>query len=534
MLSAPLCLGTGAVLVTAGGAAASYLTYLQLRHGASAHALLSTSDTLAVLATGVLFLATSPDGVDHPNSHRALEGCSSAKVVTVAALFLAPFVNAFVSILAQTYECYGTACEAREAGGSRRRLGTGLLAQWVVPAVATLALLFSNIHAGGPVARDAECSGSSVALLQTEVQHNCTRQQSDPVYALMSNVELPLKNNDDLIRQHVEEYNNTTVITELTNSIVSKIYNIVRESLNSSKQQDGREHYIPQFLHRHRRGEVMEESHNEYKSGTQEDSENTEYPTDSEPTESDTQYPVVAADKQEANTASTQHTTRKPTGNITYILLPDHIDVLVSFDELSTCVTECYLAGQFLKTHLFVVLFLCYFLPLAATGILYFLVRRRLAERAESNTRRTDREQPCASGDKGGGDEGNEVKREDDCGTRLATTADTLRQFILASVVLWTPSLVETLLRVWLCVSVPGAVSTLLFELAQLHGLARSALNVRLARADLKGGHTLGQGVLGRVTVHPAGDDDPASPSASGTGVFTRVKRAFTDNASAS
>ncbi|KAJ9580570.1 hypothetical protein L9F63_024250, partial [Diploptera punctata] len=129
-------------------------------------------------------------------------------------------------------------------------------------------------------------------------------------------------------------------------------------------------------------------------------------------------------------------------------------------DTVNMCVVKCYLSETFLRKYLFVLLFLCYFIPIIASITMYFSAtpKPNIIEVKPSTADETCNIQ-----------------------TTIPSKA-TVKHSILSSVAMWTPTLVETLLRLWFCISTPQWLTTLLFMLAQIHAIIRNSLNVRLVR----------------------------------------------------
>lgn len=130
-------------------------------------------------------------------------------------------------------------------------------------------------------------------------------------------------------------------------------------------------------------------------------------------------------------------------------------------DTVNMCVVKCYLSDTFLKKYLFILLFLCYFIPIVASLTMYF---------STPSTQAVVEVKPSTA--------------EDSCNMQTSTLSSTttVRHSILSSVLMWTPTLVETLLRAWFCVSAPQWLTMLLFMLAQAHALIRNSINLQLVR----------------------------------------------------
>nr|CAD7586337.1 unnamed protein product [Timema genevievae] len=590
MQTTPLCLETGSILTTTGAVMTFYLVSLQMRKGASGYTILSTSDTLATLITGLLFILNSDN--NHHSRSRGHAQCDHSKVVLTAALFLAPFVNAFMSIMAHSYECLrharGSEGEAREQPTgvkTKIRLIVSLMVQWIVPAVATLTLLSSNVDEYHPNVRSAqqgeECSQASLYLVPTEVDHNCIKQPSDSkfVNVLVSNNTQPLKNNYDIIKKYTENNKLNSTIENITSSIIQKIYDIVHESLNSPIK-ESENTFVPslysdwQFLHKRRRlkrsntslkndskqqhktkenekqTDDVNNDYVEYEVNTQDGAKDDEsydydnYSNQPDPsfddnithinqddvdleikTHTNSETPDTGAlnnthtNNAQVNTESSiQLSTTQITHsinmtnpiNITHILLANNISTNgnalpplgnvvgggdVNFNDIAVCLTQCFFAGQFLRGHLFVVLFLCYLVPISTATVMYIKTNRIYDSVRKPETEESE---PSSSSE----------NKNEECKLKIRAINKTLKQFILVSVILWTPSLVETLLRVWFCVNIPGTLSTVLFALAQFHGIVRNILNIKLARIYTKGAVSSGicRGVVKDGTIHPKTD----------------------------
>jgi len=145
-------------------------------------------------------------------------------------------------------------------------------------------------------------------------------------------------------------------------------------------------------------------------------------------------------------------------------------------ETVNLCAVKCYLTGSFLKKYLFALLFLCYFVPVLASTIISVATHKNLTMRHSHEDEPTE-EQPTTQ---------QKNATETACNMHLArmvSACKTVKYNITTSTLLWTPTLIETLLRVWFCIDTPEWLTTLLFVLGQVNTIIRNALNVRMIRS---------------------------------------------------
>jgi len=178
-------------------------------------------------------------------------------------------------------------------------------------------------------------------------------------------------------------------------------------------------------------------------------------------------------------------------------------------ETVNLCAVKCYLTGSFLKKYLFALLFLCYFVPVLASIMISVATHKNLTMLHSHEVEPTE-EQPTTQ-------QKNATKTA--CNMhleRMVSACKTVKYIITTSTLLWTPTLIETLLRVWFCIDTPEWLTTLLFVLGQVNTIIRNALNVRIIRS---------LSCSGRVQPLEAeeGKDNREIP----TTLFTKVKAVF-------
>lgn len=176
-------------------------------------------------------------------------------------------------------------------------------------------------------------------------------------------------------------------------------------------------------------------------------------------------------------------------------------------DAVNLCVVKCYFSGSFLKSYLFILLFLCYFLPVLASLVIYFATDKNLTMMQSLEVKRI--EEPTTTAEE-------KDATETACTmhlTRMISAANTVKHLITTSTLLWTPIFVETLLRVWFCFNTPRWLTTLLFVLGQTNTIIRNALNLQLVRSHACSG-----------TVQPLEVEQGKDNSGISTKLFTKAK----------
>jgi hypothetical protein len=179
-------------------------------------------------------------------------------------------------------------------------------------------------------------------------------------------------------------------------------------------------------------------------------------------------------------------------------------------DTVNLCVVKCHFSGSFLKTYLFVLLFLCYFIPVLASVVICAATDKNLTMIRSLEVK--PNEIPSTTAEE-------KDATETACNMHLArmvSASKTVKHFITTSTLLWTPTFVETLLRVWFCINTPEWLTILLFILGQANTIIRNALNVRLIRS-----HAC------RGTVQPLQVEQDKTNSNIPTKLFTKVKAVF-------
>lgn len=145
-------------------------------------------------------------------------------------------------------------------------------------------------------------------------------------------------------------------------------------------------------------------------------------------------------------------------------------------ETVNLCPVKCYLTGSFLKKYLFALLFLCYFVPVLASIMISVATHKNLTMLHSHEVEPTE-EQPTTQ---------QRNATETACNMhleRMVSACKTVKYIITSSTLLWTPTLIETLLRVWFCIDTPEWLTTLLFVLGQVNTIIRNALNVRIIRS---------------------------------------------------
>jgi hypothetical protein len=179
-------------------------------------------------------------------------------------------------------------------------------------------------------------------------------------------------------------------------------------------------------------------------------------------------------------------------------------------DTVNLCIVKCHFSSSFLKKYLFVLLFLCYFTPVLASTVIYAATDKNLTM-IQSLEIITNEVPPTTAEHKD--------TTETACNMHLArmvSATKTVKHFITTSTLLWTPTFVEILLRVWFCINTPQWLTTLLFILGQVNTIIRNGLNVRLIRSHACSG-----------TVQPLQAEQGKINSNIPTKLFTKVNSAF-------
>jgi len=178
-------------------------------------------------------------------------------------------------------------------------------------------------------------------------------------------------------------------------------------------------------------------------------------------------------------------------------------------ETVNLCAVKCYLTGSFFKKYLFALLFLCYFVPVLASIMISVATHKNLTMLHSHEAEPTE-EQPTIQ---------QKNVTETACNMHLArmvSACKTVKYIITTSTLLWTPTLIETLLRVWFCTDTPEWLTTLLFVLGQVNTIIRNALNVRMIR---------GLSCSGRV--QPLEVEEGKANREIPTTLFTKVKAVF-------
>lgn len=152
--------------------------------------------------------------------------------------------------------------------------------------------------------------------------------------------------------------------------------------------------------------------------------------------------------------------------DLTHIQIPDTVNM---------CVVKCYFSSSFLKRYLFVLLFLSYFVPVLASLVIYVATDKNLTMIQSLEVKPSKEPTTTAEQD----------NTEIACNMHLArmvSASNTVKHLITTITLLWTPILVETLLRVWFCFNTPKWLTTLLFVLGQASTIIRNALNLQMVR----------------------------------------------------
>lgn len=178
-------------------------------------------------------------------------------------------------------------------------------------------------------------------------------------------------------------------------------------------------------------------------------------------------------------------------------------------ETVNLCAVKCYLTGSFLKKYLFALLFLCYFVPVLASIVISVATHKNLTMLHSHEVKLTE-EQPTTQ---------QKNATETACNMHLArmvSACKTVKYIITTSTLLWTPTLIETLLRVWFCIDTPEWLTTLLFVLGQVNTIIRNALNVRMIRSLSCSGR-----------VQPLEAEEGKAKREIPTKLFTKVKAVF-------
>jgi hypothetical protein len=178
-------------------------------------------------------------------------------------------------------------------------------------------------------------------------------------------------------------------------------------------------------------------------------------------------------------------------------------------ETVNLCAVKCYLTGSFLKKYLFVLLFLCYFVPILASIMLSVATHKNLTMLHSYEAEPTE-EQPTTQ---------QKNATETACNMHLArmvSACKTVKYIITTSTLLWTPTLTETLFRVWFCTDTPEWLTTLLFVLGQANTIIRNALNVQMIRSLSCSGR-----------VQPLEVEEGKAKREIPTPLFTKVKAVF-------
>lgn len=179
-------------------------------------------------------------------------------------------------------------------------------------------------------------------------------------------------------------------------------------------------------------------------------------------------------------------------------------------DTVNLCIVTCHFSSSFLKKYLFILLFLCYFIPVLASTMICAATDKNLTTIQSLEVK--PNEVPSTTAEQ-------KDITEMACNKHLAkmvSATKTVKHSITSSTLLWTPTFVETLLRVWFCINTPEWLTTLLFILGQVNTIIRNALNVRLIRSHACSG-----------TVQPLQVEQGQINSNIPTKLFTKVKSVF-------
>jgi hypothetical protein len=179
-------------------------------------------------------------------------------------------------------------------------------------------------------------------------------------------------------------------------------------------------------------------------------------------------------------------------------------------DTVNMCVVKCYFSVSFLKRYLFILLFLCYFVPILASLVMYVITDKKLTMIQSFDVKPTD--EPTTTADE-------KDATNTACNMHLAkmvSASNTVKHLITTSILLWTPIFVEILLRVWLCLHTPQLLTTLLFVLGQANTIIRNAMNLQLIRSHACIG-----------AVQPLQVEQGKENNGIPTRLFTKVKAVF-------
>ncbi|KAJ4433861.1 mucin-3B-like isoform X2 [Periplaneta americana] len=262
MLPGPLCWLLGTLLLTGGVLASLYLIWLQIRRGVTGFSLLATSDALATIAISIAFLLNAPQHSDNATrTEMKPKKCNAGQLALASALFIVPFINTFVSMVAHTAEnSHSTQMDTKSPRGWRvttsPRLASSVAAQWLIPIVSALLLLSANVRHSRPYrSEDETCiSGTAMIPMTVETTEQCLQQEdiSDYIATIMNSPNYSYIHNQATINSYRHEaVNNSDMINNETSSIVNKIYSIVMESLEAFNQT--RNQNIPSLSLRNRR-----------------------------------------------------------------------------------------------------------------------------------------------------------------------------------------------------------------------------------------------------------------------------------------
>jgi hypothetical protein len=192
--------------------------------------------------------------------------------------------------------------------------------------------------------------------------------------------------------------------------------------------------------------------------------------------------------------------TSQSDGGVTHVQIPETVNL---------CVVKCNFSGSFLKKYLFALLFLCYFVPVLASIMICVATHKNLTMMQSHEVEPT--EEPTTTKQKNA--------TETACNmhlVRMVSACKTIKCIITTSTLLWTPTFIETLLRVWFCTDTPEWLTALLFALGQVNTIIRNALNVQMIRS---------LSCTGKV--QPLEAEEGKANSNIPTKLFTKVKAVF-------
>ncbi|KAJ9596736.1 hypothetical protein L9F63_012242 [Diploptera punctata] len=520
MLSSALCWFLGALLLTVGVVASLYLAWLQLRRGVTTFSLLATSDSLATIAIAIAFLINA---ANHQESNARISmrptECSHGQLTLASALFLAPFVNTFVSMMAHSADNMQDGPEARGHDATHnRKLLSSIAAQWLLPTASTLLLLSAGIQHSRPyrVESDNMCmEGTALTPIPVESTEQCVQHEgiSQYITTLMNNHNLTTRQfvnrSQSTDRDVAKVVDNIYKILDIRryrrateNKHQDSIYKKPKNVSTYLKYSDGKTNQNKNANFHNRRNKIVNEIYPKYSNGKTNHNKtgnlhnrrniiaNEIYPKYSNGKTNHNKtgnlhnrrniianeiYPKYSYGKTNQNKTGNLHNRRNIIANEIYPKYSNgktnHNKTGNLHNRRNIIANEIYPKYSYGKTNQ------------NKTGNLHN--RRNIIAY--------------------------EIYPKFSYGKTNHNKTATVKHSILSSVAMWTPTLVETLLRLWFCISTPQWLTTLLFMLAQIHAIIRNSLNVRLVRK---------QTCTGTIQPLSESEDTPSK-------LFTKVKAAI-------